>query len=150
MWFDAPIGYMASFLNLCRREKLDFDEFWGADSTHELYHFIGKDIPYFHALFWPAMLSGAGYRKPSGLFVHGHVTVDGQKMSKRRGNVHHGRDLREAARPGLSALLLRGEARLDHRRSRSELRRLRREGELRPRRQAREHREPLRGVHRKA
>jgi methionyl-tRNA synthetase len=86
VWFDAPIGYMASFLNLCRREGLDFDEFWGAGSQHELYHFIGKDIPYFHALFWPAMLSGASYRKPSGLFVHGHVTVDGQKISKRRGN----------------------------------------------------------------
>jgi methionyl-tRNA synthetase len=86
VWFDAPIGYMASFLNLCRREGIDFDEFWGAASTHELYHFIGKDIPYFHALFWPAMLSGASYRKPSGLFVHGHVTVDDQKISKRRGN----------------------------------------------------------------
>ena len=86
VWFDAPIGYMASFLNLCRRENIEFDEFWGAGSKHELYHFIGKDIPYFHALFWPAMLSGAGYRKPSGLFVHGHVTVDGQKISKRRGN----------------------------------------------------------------
>ena len=86
VWFDAPIGYMASFLNLCRRENLDFDEFWGAGSKHELYHFLGKDIPYFHALFWPAMLSGGGYRKPSGLFVHGHVTVDGQKISKRRGN----------------------------------------------------------------
>jgi methionyl-tRNA synthetase len=86
VWFDAPIGYMASFLNLCRRENIDFDEFWGKGSKHELYHFIGKDIPYFHALFWPAMLSGGGYRKPSGLFVHGHVTVDGQKISKRRGN----------------------------------------------------------------
>ncbi|HEY9182821.1 MAG TPA: methionine--tRNA ligase, partial [Gammaproteobacteria bacterium] len=86
VWFDAPIGYMASFLNLCRKKGLDFDEFWGADSPHELYHFIGKDIPYFHALFWPAMLSGAGFRKPSALFVHGHVTVDGQKLSKRRGN----------------------------------------------------------------
>jgi len=86
VWFDAPIGYMASFLNLCRRDNIDFDQFWRAGSKHELYHFIGKDIPYFHALFWPAMLSGAGYRKPSGLFVHGHVTVDGQKISKRRGN----------------------------------------------------------------
>jgi methionyl-tRNA synthetase len=86
VWFDAPIGYMASFLNLCRRLGVEFDEFWGKASAHELYHFIGKDIPYFHALFWPAMLSGAGYRKPSGLFVHGHVTVDGQKISKRRGN----------------------------------------------------------------
>jgi methionyl-tRNA synthetase len=85
VWFDAPIGYMASFLNLCRRTGLDFGAFWDADSRHELYHFIGKDIPYFHALFWPAMLSGAGYRKPSALFVHGHLTVDGEKMSKRRG-----------------------------------------------------------------
>jgi methionyl-tRNA synthetase len=86
VWFDAPIGYMASFLNLCRRDGIAFDDFWGKASAHELYHFIGKDIPYFHALFWPAMLSGASYRKPSGLFVHGHVTVDGQKISKRRGN----------------------------------------------------------------
>ncbi|HET7131586.1 MAG TPA: methionine--tRNA ligase [Gammaproteobacteria bacterium] len=85
VWFDAPIGYMASFLNLCRRDGLDFGEFWDEGSTVELYHFIGKDIPYFHALFWPAMLSGAGYRKPSGLFVHGHLTVDGKKMSKRDG-----------------------------------------------------------------
>jgi methionyl-tRNA synthetase len=85
VWFDAPIGYMASFLNLCRRTGLDFGEFWDEGSRHELYHFIGKDIPYFHALFWPAMLSGAGYRKPSALFVHGHLTVDGEKMSKRRG-----------------------------------------------------------------
>jgi methionyl-tRNA synthetase len=85
VWFDAPIGYMASFLNLCRREKLDFGEYWNEGSRVELYHFIGKDIPYFHALFWPAMLSGARYRKPSGIFVHGHLTVDGQKMSKRRG-----------------------------------------------------------------
>jgi len=83
--FDAPLGYMASFLNLCRRIGLDFGEFWDAGSRHELYHFIGKDIPYFHALFWPAMLSGAGYRKPSALFVHGHLMVDGEKMSKRRG-----------------------------------------------------------------
>ncbi|HUL80514.1 MAG TPA: methionine--tRNA ligase [Gammaproteobacteria bacterium] len=85
VWFDAPIGYMASFLNLCRRTGLDFGEFWDEGSRHELYHFIGKDIPYFHALFWPAMLSGAGYRKPSALFVHGYLTVDGEKMSKRRG-----------------------------------------------------------------
>ena len=85
VWFDAPIGYMASFLNLCRRTGIDFDAFWGKDSEHDLYHFIGKDIPYFHALFWPAMLSGAGYRKPSALFVHGHLTIDGEKMSKRRG-----------------------------------------------------------------
>lgn len=85
VWFDAPIGYMASFLNLCRRSDLDFDEFWGADSNAEIYHFIGKDIVYFHTLFWPSVLSGAGYRKPSGVVVHGFLTVDGQKMSKSRG-----------------------------------------------------------------
>ncbi len=92
VWFDAPIGYMASFLSLCRRDGVDFDEFWGVDSRHELYHFIGKDIPYFHALFWPAMLSGARYRKPSALFVHGHLMLDGQKLSKRRGNFITARD----------------------------------------------------------
>jgi methionyl-tRNA synthetase len=85
VWFDAPIGYMASFLNWCRRSGEDFESFWGGDSSTELYHFIGKDIVYFHTLFWPAVLSGAGYRKPSGVFVHGFLTVDGQKMSKSRG-----------------------------------------------------------------
>jgi methionyl-tRNA synthetase len=86
VWLDAPIGYMASFRNLCdRRDDLDFDRFWGADSTAELYHFIGKDIVYFHCLFWPAMLEGAGFRKPSAVFAHGFLTVDGQKMSKSRG-----------------------------------------------------------------
>lgn len=85
VWFDAPIGYMASFLNLCRRAGLDFDEYWGPDSDAEVYHFIGKDIVYFHTLFWPAVLGGAGYRRPSGVFVHGFLTVDGQKMSKSRG-----------------------------------------------------------------
>lgn len=85
VWFDAPIGYMASFLNLCRRTDIDFDAFWTEGHGTELYHFIGKDIVYFHTLFWPAVLSGAGYRKPSGVFVHGFLTVDGQKMSKSRG-----------------------------------------------------------------
>ena len=85
VWFDAPIGYMASFLNLCTKTGLDFDSYWGPDSDAELYHFIGKDIAYFHMLFWPAVLSGAGYRKPSGVFAHGFLTVDGEKMSKRRG-----------------------------------------------------------------
>jgi methionyl-tRNA synthetase len=85
VWFDAPVGYMASFKVLCDREGLDFDAFWSADSRAELYHFIGKDIVYFHSLFWPAVLSGAGFRKPSGIFVHGFLTVDGEKMSKRRG-----------------------------------------------------------------
>ena len=87
VWFDAPIGYMASFLHLCRTSDsgLDFDDFWSNDEKTELYHFIGKDIVYFHTLFWPSVLSGAGYRKPSGVFVHGFLTVDGQKMSKSRG-----------------------------------------------------------------
>ncbi|MFB4203813.1 Methionine--tRNA ligase [wastewater metagenome] len=85
VWLDAPIGYMASFQNLCERRGLDFDSFWKADSEAELYHFIGKDILYFHALFWPAMLHGAGFRKPTMVTAHGFLTVDGQKMSKSRG-----------------------------------------------------------------
>jgi len=85
VWLDAPIGYMASFQNLCARKNLNFDDFWGPNSTAELYHFIGKDILYFHALFWPAMLEGAGFRKPSAIFAHGFLTVNGQKMSKSRG-----------------------------------------------------------------
>ncbi|WP_350304515.1 methionine--tRNA ligase [Photorhabdus viridis] len=86
VWLDAPIGYMGSFQNLCdKRSNLSFDEFWAKDSTADLYHFIGKDIVYFHSLFWPAMLEGSGYRKPTNLFVHGYVTVNGTKMSKSRG-----------------------------------------------------------------
>jgi methionyl-tRNA synthetase len=85
VWLDAPIGYMASFQHLCAREGLRFDDFWGRDAQTELYHFIGKDILYFHALFWPAMLEGAGYRKPTAIFAHGFLTVNGQKMSKSRG-----------------------------------------------------------------
>ncbi|MCC6206973.1 MAG: methionine--tRNA ligase [Gammaproteobacteria bacterium] len=85
VWLDAPVGYMASFRNLCDRNGLDFDEFWAQDSTTELYHFIGKDILYFHALFWPATLHFSGYRTPDRIFVHGFLTVDGQKMSKSRG-----------------------------------------------------------------
>ncbi|MDH3354543.1 MAG: methionine--tRNA ligase [Chromatiales bacterium] len=86
VWLDAPIGYMASFQNLCdRTEGLEFDDYWGADSSAEVYHFIGKDIAYFHTLFWPAMLEGAGFRKPNGVYCHGFLTVNGQKMSKSRG-----------------------------------------------------------------
>ena len=85
VWLDAPIGYMASFKNLCDKQGLDFDEFWGKDSDVELYHFIGKDIIYFHSLFWPATLSGAGFRTPSAVFAHGFLTVNGEKMSKSRG-----------------------------------------------------------------
>ena len=85
VWLDAPIGYMGSFRNLCAKKGLDFDEFWGKDATAELYHFIGKDILYFHALFWPAELEFAGYRTPTQVFAHGFLTVDGAKMSKSRG-----------------------------------------------------------------
>ena len=86
VWLDAPVGYMASFKHLCdRTDGLDFDEYWSADSDCELYHFIGKDIMYFHTLFWPAVLAGSGYRTPSSVFAHGFLTVNGQKMSKSRG-----------------------------------------------------------------
>ncbi len=85
VWLDAPVGYMASFSQLCRRAAIDFDEYWATDAKPELYHFIGKDILYFHALFWPAMLDGAGFRKPTAIFAHGFLTVNGQKMSKSRG-----------------------------------------------------------------
>ncbi len=85
VWLDAPIGYMASFKNYCARTGIDFEDFWGPQAQTELYHFIGKDILYFHALFWPAMLHGAGYRKPTAVYAHGFLTVNGQKMSKSRG-----------------------------------------------------------------
>ncbi len=85
VWLDAPIGYMGSFKNLCAKRGLDFDEYWKPDSQAELYHFIGKDILYFHALFWPAELVNAGYRAPTNVFAHGFLTVDGAKMSKSRG-----------------------------------------------------------------
>jgi len=85
VWLDAPMGYMASFKNLCARSDIHFDDYWAADSNYELYHFIGKDIARFHTLFWPAVLEGAGYRKPTAVFCHGFLTVNGQKMSKSRG-----------------------------------------------------------------
>lgn len=86
VWLDAPIGYLASFKNLCdRRAELNFDEYFAEHSDTELYHFIGKDIVYFHTLFWPAVLEAAAIRKPSGVFIHGFLTVNGQKMSKSRG-----------------------------------------------------------------
>jgi methionyl-tRNA synthetase len=88
VWVDAPIGYMASFKHLCVRDgNLDFDSFWGPDSETELHHFIGKDIAYFHTLFWPAMLHGGGFRAPTAVHCHGFLTVEGQKMSKRRGTL---------------------------------------------------------------
>lgn len=85
VWLDAPIGYLASFKNLCDKQGIEFDTFWRQESQAEVYHFIGKDILYFHTLFWPAMLTGGGFRKPTAVFVHGFLTVNGHKMSKSRG-----------------------------------------------------------------
>ena len=87
VWLDAPIGYYASFLNYCQKQGLDFDEWVKPDTTTEQYHFIGKDILYFHTLFWPATLQFAGYRTPTNVFAHGFLTVDGEKMSKSRGTL---------------------------------------------------------------
>jgi len=93
VWLDAPVGYMASFKKLCSEcSNLNFDEYWNVDSNTELYHFLGKDIIYFHALFWPAVLTSAGYRKPTNIFVHGFLTINGQKMSKSRGTFINARD----------------------------------------------------------
>jgi len=86
VWLDAPVGYAASFKNLCdRRDDLEFDDYWRPGSDTELYHFIGKDIMYFHTLFWPAVLAGSGFRTPTSVFAHGFLTVNGKKMSKSRG-----------------------------------------------------------------
>ncbi|WP_018878887.1 methionine--tRNA ligase [Thioalkalivibrio sp. ALE9] len=99
VWLDAPIGYMASFRAFAEQQGLDFNAWWGADSDAELYHFIGKDIAYFHTLFWPAMLHGAGFRTPSAVFCHGFLTVNGQKMSKSRGTFIRARDYLDHLNP---------------------------------------------------
>lgn len=100
VWLDAPIGYMASFANLLkRRPELNFDEYWGKNSTVDLYQFIGKDIMYFHTLFWPALLYGADYRMPTAIFCHGFLTIDGQKMSKSRGTFIKARTYLENMHP---------------------------------------------------
>ncbi|WP_278421121.1 methionine--tRNA ligase, partial [Stutzerimonas kunmingensis] len=99
VWLDAPIGYLASFQNLCEKQGIDFDSYWKADSDAEVYHFIGKDIVYFHALFWPAMLEGAGMRTPTGVNCHGFVTVNGAKMSKSRGTFIKARTYLEHLNP---------------------------------------------------
>jgi len=99
VWLDAPIGYMASFRNLCQRTGRNFDAYWNKDSTAELYHFIGKDIIYFHTLFWPAMLAGAGLRTPTSVFAHGFLTINGQKMSKSRGTFIKARTYLEHLNP---------------------------------------------------
>lgn len=86
VWLDAPIGYMASFRQLCERtDELAFEDYWAPESDAEVHHFIGKDIVNFHCLFWPAVLAHSGFRTPTRVHTHGHITVDGQKMSKTRG-----------------------------------------------------------------
>lgn len=99
VWLDAPIGYMASFKNFCDKKQMDFNAFWAKDSQAELYHFIGKDIIYFHALFWPALLEAAQFRKPTAIFAHGFLTVAGQKMSKSRGTFITARTFLEHLQP---------------------------------------------------
>ncbi len=100
VWLDAPVGYMASFRNLCdKRSELDFDAYWKPGSDIELYHFIGKDIIYFHSLFWPAVLQGSGYRIPTAVYAHGFLTVNGQKMSKTRGTFIKGRTYLDCLNP---------------------------------------------------
>ena len=99
VWMDAPMGYIASFKNLCDKKGLDFGEYWDADSTAEVYHFIGKDIINFHALFWPAVLHGANFRKPTAIFAHGFLTVNGAKMSKSRGTFIKARSYLEHLNP---------------------------------------------------
>ena len=148
VWLDAPVGYMASFRNLCgsgEEGEERFERYFGADSDAELYHFIGKDILYFHALFWPAVLLGAGMRTPSGVFVHGFLTVDGQKMSKSKGTFITAADYLAA---GLDPEYLRyyyaaklGSGPGRHRPATGGLRRA---DQFRPGGQAGEHRQPLR------
>ena len=87
VWMDAPVGYMASFKHYCDKHGVDFDEFWRPDSPHAVYHFIGKDIINFHCLFWPSVLDGAGYRIPTQVFAHGHLTLNKAKMSKSKGEL---------------------------------------------------------------
>ena len=99
VWMDAPIGYMASFKNLCDREDISFDDYWHSESDTELYHFIGKDIARFHTLFWPAVLHGAGFRKPTAVYCHGFLTVNGQKMSKSRGTFIKARTYLDKLKP---------------------------------------------------
>lgn len=99
VWLDAPIGYMSSFASFAQHHQLDFDDFWDKDTTSELYHFVGKDIVYFHALFWPAVLYGAGYRLPTRINTHGFVTINGQKMSKSRGTFIKAQDYAKHLNP---------------------------------------------------
>jgi methionyl-tRNA synthetase len=85
VWLDAPIGYIASINNWATKNNIDMDSLWSDNSEYEIYHFIGKDISYFHGLFWPALLSASDLKLPNGIFVHGFLTINGEKMSKSKG-----------------------------------------------------------------
>jgi methionyl-tRNA synthetase len=146
VWVDAPVGYMASFREYCEREGLDFDEWWNADSDTEMYHFIGKDIVYFHTLFWPAMLMGAGFRVPTAVYAHGFLTVDGTKMSKSRGTFILARTYLDHLHPDYLRYYFCAPG-PGTGRHRPEPRRLRATGQFRHGRQGRQHRQPLRGLH---
>ena len=107
VWFDAPIGYLASFTQLCARTGLKFDDFLAVDSSAELHHFIGKDILYFHTLFWPAVLQASKMRRPTAVHAHGFLTINGQKMSKSRGTfITARRYLDQFSRPNTCAIIL--------------------------------------------
>lgn len=99
VWLDAPIGYLSSFSRFCQKANIDFNHYWQPDSTTELYHFIGKDITYFHTLFWPAILNSAGYRTPTAVYTHGFLTINGRKMSKSRGTFITAYDYRQQLSP---------------------------------------------------
>src|SRR6202161_899767 len=142
VWFDAPIGYIASFEAWRETHGGSFDDYWKSESATELYHFIGKDIGYFHTLFWPAVLHGAGLRRPSAVFVHGFLTINGQKMSTSRATLPRATSARAAA------LLLRRQAQQWHRGYRLQSRRLRGARQLRSGRQAGKYRQPLRWLYR--
>ena len=147
VWFDAPIGYLASFTQLCARSGLKFDDFFAADSSAELHHFIGKDILYFHTLFWPAVLQASKMRSPTAVHVHGFLTVNAQKMSKSRGTFITARKYlenfpAEYLRYYFAAKLGPGIDDMD-----MNLGRVRHSPEFGDRRQAREYREPLRRFH---
>ncbi len=122
VWFDAPIGYLGSFTQLCARTRLEVRGLLRSRTRRaELHHFIGKDILYFHTLFWPAVLEAAGMRRPTAVHAHGFVTINGQKMSKSRGTFITARRYLDTLQARIPALLLRGQARTGHRRPRHEL-----------------------------
>ena len=148
VWLDAPVGYMASFARYAADNGLDFDAWWGADSKTELVHFIGKDILYFHALFWPAMLKYSGHRLPTAVYAHGFLTVNGAEDVEVARHLHHRRKLpRAEAESRVAALLLRRQAQRLDGGHRPESRRFRRAGEFGSGRQVRQHRQPHRRLH---